>query len=90
MEWVILFASIVTAIATAVIAIYSWRSYQLSENMKMSSTEFQQRSEALFKAMATSTLLSSSGQPGSAEFSRRVQQFNRWNQDGLILDEPGA
>jgi hypothetical protein len=38
--------------------------------------------------MATSSLLAESGRPGSDEFSKRVAQFNNWNEGGLQLSDP--
>jgi uncharacterized membrane protein len=88
MTWIIVLSSCISAIATVAIAIYAFKSHQLAEAVRTKNDDNQRNFNDLLKAIATSTLLSASGQPTSSEFSRKVKQFNEWNAGGLILPDP--
>jgi hypothetical protein len=89
MTAIIAISAIVSAIATVAIAIYAYKSHQMTEAIKTKDEENQKQFSSLLKAIATSTLLSAGGQPSSSEFGRRVKQFNKWNEGGLTLSQHG-
>ena len=54
----IVFSTLVSSIATVVIAIYAYRSYQLSSNIQKQSQEYQQQVSDLYQAIVISNTFS--------------------------------
>jgi hypothetical protein len=88
MNEIIVIATCVSALAMVVIAWFAYQSHRLAQKIDQGAGEYREQLEVLFKAIATSSLIGSGGQPSSAEFGRKVTLFNKWNEGGLTLDIP--
>lgn len=76
-----LISAVITAISTFVIAIYSWKSYKLSVELKRSNDnaqtrdqEYRQQTSDLFQAMTIAMLIS--GPTSTGGFSSARDMFN--------------
>lgn len=78
----------ITSIATAAIAINSVATLILTFRIRSKDKEYRQQTAMLFKAIATSNLLTDEGVPGSDKLKNRIRQFNEWNEGGLQLSDP--
>jgi hypothetical protein len=88
MNLTIVFANCFIAAATLVIAWYAWQSHKLAKKIDEGGEEYRQQVAMLFRAIATSNLLSGEDPVGSTALEGKVKVFNKWNQDGITLTAP--
>jgi len=65
MEEIIYITSGVTAIATAVIAVYAWQSHKLLKQINQKDLEFRQQVKDLYQAIVLSNLMNTVGKTGA-------------------------
>ncbi len=70
------FVTAVTAIATAVIAIYAWQTHKLTKEMQKRDEEHKQKTQDLYQAIVVATILSVDRAEGSTE--KIINKFNEF------------
>ena len=63
-DWVMVGATVVTAVATGVIAFFTWKMHQVTQQHSRKEEEFRQQLSDLYQAITIATLLSGNSNAG--------------------------
>jgi len=76
-QFIVIISSIVSAIATVVIAVYAIMSHSLANAIKESSNDHQSKIEDLYQAIIISNIVAAGRSPNETEVERAKEMFNQ-------------